>query len=53
MTARATIFGEDIKNTLVVPLTAVRTDKQGEYVYVMKDGQPVHYSCFYRRNWGY
>jgi len=36
-----TIFGEDIKNTLVVPLTAVRTDKQGEYVYVMKDGQPV------------
>ena len=41
MTARATIFGEDIKNTLVVPLTAVRTDKQGEYVYVIKDGQPV------------
>jgi len=25
----------------VVPLTAVRTDKQGEYVYVIKDGQPV------------
>ena len=41
MTARATIFGEDIKNTLVVPLTAVRTDKQGEYVYVIKDCQPV------------
>lgn len=41
MTARATIFGEDIKNTLVVPLTAVRTDKQGEYVYVIKDGTPV------------
>ncbi|WP_277301925.1 efflux RND transporter periplasmic adaptor subunit [Veillonella caviae] len=41
MTARATIFGEDIKNTLVVPLTAVRTDKQGEYVYVIKDGEPV------------
>ena len=41
MTARATIFGDDIKNTLVVPLTAVRTDKQGEYVYVIKDGQPV------------
>lgn len=41
MTARATIFGEDIKNTLVVPLTAVRTDKQGEYVYVIKDGKPV------------
>ena len=36
MTARATIFGDDIKNTLVVPLTAVRTDKQGEYVYVIK-----------------
>ena len=31
----------NIKNTLVVPLTAVRTDKQGEYVYVIKDGQPV------------
>lgn len=44
MTARATIFGEDIKNTLVVPLTAVRTDKQGEYVYVMKDGQPTRTS---------
>ena len=41
MTARATIFGDGIKNTLVVPLTAVRTDKQGEYVYVIKDGQPV------------
>lgn len=41
MTARATILGDDIKNTLVVPLTAVRTDKQGEYVYVIKDGQPV------------
>ena len=40
MTARATIFGEDSKNPLVVPLTAVRTDKQGEYVYVIKDGQP-------------
>ena len=41
VTLHATIFGEDIKNTLVVPLTAVRTDKQGEYVYVIKDGQPV------------
>ncbi len=41
MTARATILGDDIKNTLVVPLTALRTDKQGEYVYVIKDGQPV------------
>lgn len=41
MTARATIVGDDIKDTLVVPLTALRTDKQGEYVYVIKDGQPV------------
>lgn len=41
MTARATILGDDIKNTLVVPLTALRTDKQGEYVYVIKNGQPV------------
>lgn len=41
MTARATIFGDDIRNTLVVPLTAVRTDKQGEYVYVIKNGEPV------------
>ena len=40
-TVKVQIPGEDIKNTLVVPLTAVRTDKQGEYVYVIKDGQPV------------
>ena len=40
-TGQNTTIGDDIKNTLVVPLTAVRTDKQGEYVYVIKDGQPV------------
>ncbi|NCB94845.1 MAG: efflux RND transporter periplasmic adaptor subunit, partial [Negativicutes bacterium] len=34
MTARATIYGDEQKDTLVVPMTAVRTDKQGEYVYV-------------------
>lgn len=44
MTARATIYGEEQKNTLTVPLTAVRTDKTGEYVYVMKDGKPVRTS---------
>ena len=41
MTARATIYGDEQKDTLVVPLTAVRTDKQGEYVYVIKDGKPT------------
>lgn len=41
MTARATIYGDEQKDTLVVPLTAVRTDKQGEYVYVIKNGKPV------------
>ncbi len=53
MTARATIFGEDIKNTLVVPLTAVRTDKQGEYVYVIKRWSTSTNRCLYRCNWGY
>lgn len=41
MTARATIHGTEEKDVLVVPLAAVRTDKQGEYVYVIKNGQPV------------
>lgn len=44
MTARATIYGDEQKNVLVVPLAAVRTDKVGEYVYVIKDGKPVRTS---------
>lgn len=44
MTARATIFGDEVKDTLVVPLAAVRTDKQGEYVYIIRNGQPVRQS---------
>ena len=44
MTARATIYGDEQKDTLVVPMTAVRTDKQGEYVYVIKNGQPTRTS---------
>lgn len=40
MTARATIYGDERSNVLVVPLAAVRTDKVGEYVYVIKNGQP-------------
>jgi len=40
MTARATIFGDEQRDALLVPLTAVRTDKTGEYVYVIKNGQP-------------
>ncbi|MBS4913877.1 MAG: efflux RND transporter periplasmic adaptor subunit [Veillonella sp.] len=40
MTARATIYGDEQTNVLVVPLAAVRTDKVGEYVYVIKNGQP-------------
>lgn len=44
MTARANIYGQEQRNVLVVPLAAVRTDKQGEYVYVIKDGKPVRTS---------
>lgn len=44
MTARASIHGQEQANTLKVPLTAVRTDKQGEYVYIIRDGQPVRQS---------
>ena len=40
MTARATIYGDERTNVLVVPLAAVRTDKVGEYVYVIKNGKP-------------
>ena len=44
MTARATIYGDERTNVLTVPLAAVRTDKVGEYVYVIRDGQPVRTS---------
>ena len=44
MTARASIHGQEQRDTLKVPLTAIRTDKQGEYVYVIRDGQPVRQS---------
>lgn len=40
MTARATIHGQEQNNVLIVPLAAVRTDKLGEYVYVIKNGKP-------------
>lgn len=40
MTARATIHGQEQDNVLLVPLAAVRTDKIGEYVYVIKNGKP-------------
>ena len=44
MTARATIHGEERHNVLLVPLAAVRSDKVGEFVYVIKDGKPVRTS---------
>ena len=44
MTARAIIHGEERQNVLVVPLAAVRSDKVGEFVYVIKDGQPIRTS---------
>ena len=44
MTARATIHGEERQNVLVVPLAAVRSDKVGEFIYVIKDGKPVRTS---------
>lgn len=40
MTARATIFGPTRKDVLLVPLTAIRSDKSGSFVYVMKNGNP-------------
>ena len=44
MTARATIHGEERQNVLVVPLAAVRSDKVGEFVYVIKNGKPLRTS---------
>lgn len=40
MTARAEIKGRESENSLVVPVTALRSDTTGSYVYV-KDGQDV------------
>lgn len=34
MTARAEISGQEKENTLVVPITAIRSDAKGSYVYV-------------------
>ena len=40
MTARATIHGRESDNALEVPVTAIRSDSEGSYVYV-KDGDSV------------
>lgn len=44
MTARASIFGASVDNALLVPLAAIRSDKKGQFVYVMKDGKPQRQS---------
>ena len=36
MTARATIHGRESNNALTVPVTAIRSDGEGSYVYVKK-----------------
>lgn len=40
MTARATIHGKEAPNTLLVPLTAIRSDRTGDFVYVIENGNP-------------
>ena len=40
MTARATIHGRESDNALTVPVTAIRSDGEGSYVYV-KNGDGV------------
>ena len=40
MTARAEIMGRESKDALVIPVTALRSDATGSYVYV-KDGNDV------------
>lgn len=40
MTARATIKGRQDDDVLTVPVTAVRTDSNGSYLYV-KDGDGI------------
>lgn len=41
MTARASIHGREVKNALLVPLTAIHSDNGTSYVYIIKDGKPV------------
>lgn len=41
MTARTSIHGKEVDDVLLVPLTAIRSDTNGEYVYLIKNGQPV------------
>ena len=40
MTARVTIHVGEVQNALLVPLTAVKENKAGRYVQVLRDGQP-------------
>ncbi len=42
MTARVSIGVGESKNVLTVPLAAVKTNKDQQYVIVMKNGQPVN-----------
>ncbi len=41
MTARATIVGDEVEQALLVPLTAIRTDAKGSFVYVIENGTPT------------
>lgn len=41
MTARATIIGDEVDQALLVPLTAIRTDAKGSFVYVIENGKPT------------
>lgn len=40
MTARAAIHGKEAKDTILVPLTALRSDRSGDYIYVIENGKP-------------
>lgn len=44
MTARALIYGPTKKDVLMVPLTAVRSDKEGSFVYLIQENEPVRHS---------
>ena len=39
MTARATIKGKEDTDALIIPVTAVRSDTEGSYVYKMESGK--------------
>lgn len=41
MTARASIHGRQVKDALLVPLTAIHSDSGSTFVYIIKDGKPV------------